>query len=354
MEHQGRVADSVLAMLESLAAITDGFAVDQLTHCLQTATLAERAGADDEMVVASLCHDIGKADQRARTTRRSPPRSSSRTCATTCTRSSAPTRTSRGATTTTTSVATPTRATSTEGEPWFDARRAVRRRVGPDRVRPRLRHAARSSTSRPACARSSATPHSLLTAPDGRRRPRRSPTTGTARSRSSRIPTTSSTAPRARSRAGRARARPSSYLLVTRGEAGIDGMDPAEVGPRRVAEEHASAAVVGVDDGRVPRRPRRTASSSTGSPCATTSPARSAGTGPRCCSRSTTAIAGDRVRRSTTRTIATSVRRCSTRHVTPANRWLFTDLAGRRARAMGRRAPRRVQRVARSRPTRST
>ena len=41
--------------------ITDGFATDQLTHCLQTATLAERAGADDEVVVAALCHDIGKA-----------------------------------------------------------------------------------------------------------------------------------------------------------------------------------------------------------------------------------------------------------------------------------------------------
>jgi len=61
MEHQGRVAESVLAMLRSLADITDGFAVDQLTHCLQTATLAERAGADDEVVIASLCHDIGKA-----------------------------------------------------------------------------------------------------------------------------------------------------------------------------------------------------------------------------------------------------------------------------------------------------
>jgi LmbE family N-acetylglucosaminyl deacetylase len=36
------------------------------------------------------------------------------------------------------------------------------------------------------------------------------------------------------------------YLLVTRGEAGIDGRPPAEVGPRRVAEEEASAAVVGV------------------------------------------------------------------------------------------------------------
>jgi predicted HD phosphohydrolase len=60
-EHQDRVADRVLGMLASLADITDGFAVDQLTHCLQTATLAERAGADEQMVVASLCHDIGKA-----------------------------------------------------------------------------------------------------------------------------------------------------------------------------------------------------------------------------------------------------------------------------------------------------
>lgn len=58
---QPLVADSVLAMLRSLADVTVGFAVDQLTHCLQTATLAERAGADDEWVVASLCHDIGKA-----------------------------------------------------------------------------------------------------------------------------------------------------------------------------------------------------------------------------------------------------------------------------------------------------
>jgi len=60
-KNQGRVADRVLAMLESLSDVVDGFAVDQLTHCLQTATRAERAGADDEVVVASLCHDIGKA-----------------------------------------------------------------------------------------------------------------------------------------------------------------------------------------------------------------------------------------------------------------------------------------------------
>jgi predicted HD phosphohydrolase len=61
IEHQPRVAERVLAMLRSLADITDGFSVDQLVHSLQTATRAEAAGADTELVVASLCHDVGKA-----------------------------------------------------------------------------------------------------------------------------------------------------------------------------------------------------------------------------------------------------------------------------------------------------
>lgn len=60
-ENQPRVAERVLSMLESLASVTDGFAVDQLEHSVQTATRAERDGADDEMIVASLCHDVGKA-----------------------------------------------------------------------------------------------------------------------------------------------------------------------------------------------------------------------------------------------------------------------------------------------------
>jgi predicted HD phosphohydrolase len=60
MANQPRVAEQVLSMLRDLATITDGFSTDQLTHCLQTATLAERAGASDEVVIASLCHDIGK------------------------------------------------------------------------------------------------------------------------------------------------------------------------------------------------------------------------------------------------------------------------------------------------------
>jgi predicted HD phosphohydrolase len=59
--NRDRIAARVLAMLRSLEEVTDGFAVDQLTHALQTATLAERAGADEEFVLASLCHDIGKA-----------------------------------------------------------------------------------------------------------------------------------------------------------------------------------------------------------------------------------------------------------------------------------------------------
>jgi LmbE family N-acetylglucosaminyl deacetylase len=38
------------------------------------------------------------------------------------------------------------------------------------------------------------------------------------------------------------------YVLATRGEAGIAGMEPSVVGPLRVAEEERSAAVVGVSD----------------------------------------------------------------------------------------------------------
>src|SRR5688500_8349399 len=55
------VPDRILGLLRELAAITSGFAVDQLTHALQTATRAQRAGADEDIVVAALCHDIGKA-----------------------------------------------------------------------------------------------------------------------------------------------------------------------------------------------------------------------------------------------------------------------------------------------------
>ncbi len=39
-----------------------------------------------------------------------------------------------------------------------------------------------------------------------------------------------------------------SYLLLTAGEAGIDSMDPEEVGPLRAEEQRAACAAVGVDE----------------------------------------------------------------------------------------------------------
>ena len=72
--NQGRVADRVLAMLESLAEVVDGFAVDQLPTASRPPPGPSEAGADDEVVVASLCHDIGKAVSVPNHPR-SPPRS---------------------------------------------------------------------------------------------------------------------------------------------------------------------------------------------------------------------------------------------------------------------------------------
>src|ERR1700722_3233112 len=60
IEHEQGTADRILAMLASLEDLTVGFAVNQLVHSLQTATRAEEAGASTEIIVASLCHDIGK------------------------------------------------------------------------------------------------------------------------------------------------------------------------------------------------------------------------------------------------------------------------------------------------------
>lgn len=51
--------DRVLAHLRMLAGDHGGFAVDRLTHSLQTATLALDAGRDDEYVVCALLHDLG-------------------------------------------------------------------------------------------------------------------------------------------------------------------------------------------------------------------------------------------------------------------------------------------------------
>jgi predicted HD phosphohydrolase len=53
------VADRLLGVLESMREVFVGYQVSSLEHLLQTATRAERDGADEEMVVAALMHDIG-------------------------------------------------------------------------------------------------------------------------------------------------------------------------------------------------------------------------------------------------------------------------------------------------------
>lgn len=55
-----KAADEVCAILSG-GADQDyiGEAVSQLEHALQAAHLARRVGADDELVLAALCHDIG-------------------------------------------------------------------------------------------------------------------------------------------------------------------------------------------------------------------------------------------------------------------------------------------------------
>ena len=52
--------DRLLAALRALDDDTiTGYRISRLGHCLQTATRAERDGADDEWVIAALLHDIG-------------------------------------------------------------------------------------------------------------------------------------------------------------------------------------------------------------------------------------------------------------------------------------------------------
>ena len=51
--------DRLLAALARLASSLSGYQVNRLEHSLQTATRAEADGADVELIVAALIHDIG-------------------------------------------------------------------------------------------------------------------------------------------------------------------------------------------------------------------------------------------------------------------------------------------------------
>ena len=59
-QRQSTMPSIIKSMLSQLEQQVDGFAVNQFVHGLQTATRAERAGASEELIVAALCHDIGK------------------------------------------------------------------------------------------------------------------------------------------------------------------------------------------------------------------------------------------------------------------------------------------------------
>lgn len=50
----------ILGQLRLLEPIVEGMEVDQLEHSLQTASMADRAGATLDIVVAALTHDLGK------------------------------------------------------------------------------------------------------------------------------------------------------------------------------------------------------------------------------------------------------------------------------------------------------
>jgi predicted HD phosphohydrolase len=56
---QQGIAGQMIAHLQLLATHDLGYPVDRYVHSLQTATRALRDGADDEMVVCALLHDIG-------------------------------------------------------------------------------------------------------------------------------------------------------------------------------------------------------------------------------------------------------------------------------------------------------
>lgn len=61
LEHQfvEGLPDRLLGALESLRSTLAGYQIDRLEHSLQSATRAESDGADIEMIVAALIHDLG-------------------------------------------------------------------------------------------------------------------------------------------------------------------------------------------------------------------------------------------------------------------------------------------------------
>ncbi len=58
-EYARGLPDALLTTLKKLDHSLEGYPISRLGHSLQAATRARRDGADDEMIVAALLHDIG-------------------------------------------------------------------------------------------------------------------------------------------------------------------------------------------------------------------------------------------------------------------------------------------------------
>lgn len=58
-EYAKGLPDAILVSLRRLDHSLEGYAVSRLEHSLQAATRALRDGADEELIVAALIHDIG-------------------------------------------------------------------------------------------------------------------------------------------------------------------------------------------------------------------------------------------------------------------------------------------------------
>ena len=52
-------ADRILNFMKGLTSTLEGYKISRLEHSLQTATRAFNDGAEEEMIVAALLHDIG-------------------------------------------------------------------------------------------------------------------------------------------------------------------------------------------------------------------------------------------------------------------------------------------------------
>ena len=53
------LGERVIESLRPLDHSLEGYPVSRLTHCLQAATRAARSGADEELILGALLHDIG-------------------------------------------------------------------------------------------------------------------------------------------------------------------------------------------------------------------------------------------------------------------------------------------------------